>query len=71
MGRVWASHAICNLCWGMLMAARGYPHRVPYRLVDPPTVPCCFCGMDTSAGIYVRARNESLRCRGDCQKESE
>jgi hypothetical protein len=45
---------MCQACW---VNRRGL--RVPVRVKDSPVANCCFCGRDTTGGIYVRARPAS------------
>lgn len=44
------THSICPDCWD-----ERYPNHVPFRItVVHPKEHCCFCGKDSTAGIYVR-----------------
>jgi len=55
------THAICGKCWERLR-----PGQEPHRLTMPGLEPCCFCGMGTIEGIYVRwnPADAVLRCKG-------
>ena len=39
-------------CWDCWTTEEG--DRTPYRLKDPETETCCFCGRQTVSGIYRR-----------------
>jgi len=54
------NHAICAPCWNALNPDR--PARSTF-ILGPPEV-CCWCGRDTTHGIYLRADPEFLRCGG-------
>lgn len=45
----WQALQICRRCW-----AKANPFREPIRVLEAPEEPCCMCGADTDAGIYVR-----------------
>lgn len=55
------THGICRPCFDLR-----HPGRVPSALVEPCTEPCCFCGTDTDAGLYVREdpASSKLVCNG-------
>lgn len=53
------THAVCQHCWETRFG--GDPHRV---VVDTARETCCFCGIETRSGIYVREDPSNLRCRG-------
>lgn len=54
------THPICELCW---LATN--PDREPYRLKLTELETCCWCGMETEGGIYVRHDPKLLmRCGG-------
>lgn len=53
MGSKW-THAICWACWERRTNERGENGREPGRVIDAPTETCCWCGRDTSFGIYTR-----------------
>ena len=58
------THAICTMCW-----VERNPDRDPHQLVNAKAETCCFCGMNTTAGIYVRADPNALKfCR--CGEET-
>jgi len=51
---------ICDRCW----TARN-PLRRPFRVVvGVPTESCCFCGLATRSGIYVRQDPMTVPCSG-------
>ncbi|MFT3915337.1 MAG: hypothetical protein QM704_14820 [Anaeromyxobacteraceae bacterium] len=52
------NHAICWDCWEPVMSAAGYPNRDPVRVIDSEPVPCCWCGTETDAGIFLRKTPE-------------
>jgi hypothetical protein len=52
------THAICCRCWQREWGRR------PARLVEGETEICCFCGVDTDAGIYVRRDPKEMPCQG-------
>lgn len=49
-------HVQCPRCW---IAERGL-HK-PHRLDDAPAQACCFCGENTTAGIYRRLQPGNAR----------
>lgn len=51
------NHSICAECWN-----KQNPQRSPHALRNDPVKKCCFCGQDTSAGIYVRHDPRLLSC---------
>jgi hypothetical protein len=53
------THAICPRCW-----TREWGAKTPARLVEGETEICCFCGVDTDAGIYVRRDPRETPCQG-------
>ena len=60
------THPICPACWKIHADTRE-----PYRVIESPPEPCCFCGLSTDAGIFVRADPRPLRCQGIHEAESE
>lgn len=62
---MFANHCICATCFG-----RNRPGVTPVRLRDPEQETCCFCGMATDEGIYIRAASgEVPHCA--CKREKE
>ncbi len=57
------NHNICNNCWELRMRAEGTPWREPVTLRQPELVRCCFCGIMTASGIYVRQDPKTLGCK--------
>lgn len=53
------THAICGKCW----AARNNGI-IPHQLVDAASVACCYCGNETTEGIYIREAPEKVPCGG-------
>jgi hypothetical protein len=52
-------HAVCPTCWLNTWAGR-----LPARLGDEEPELCCFCGRDTSAGLYVKRDPSKTPCQG-------
>lgn len=52
---------MCWVCWDDM-----YNNRVPTTLVTPDEEKCCFCGLGTRSGIYVRhdPNDPILECQG-------
>lgn len=63
-------HAICAACWQRRCARQRTPLRVPVRVVGAGIDACCFCGVFSTAGIYVRECSDptlldaATHCRG-------
>ncbi len=57
------NHQICDPCWKLRMMAAGTPWREPTRLLRPELVRCCYCGVMTASGIYVRQDPRTLTCK--------
>ncbi len=54
------THPICDACW-----TRATNGRTPLRLTEPEEEQCCFCGVATVSGIYVRKDPKELpACTG-------
>lgn len=53
------THTKCDSCW---QAAE--PERVPFRLRGAPAETCCWCGRQSTSGIYVREDPALLPCPG-------
>lgn len=53
------THSICDDCWH-----KKEPEIEPSRLVDVIGNICCFCGLLTTSGIYVREDPTELLCKG-------
>ena len=54
------THAICSDCWDKREPGRPAP-----RLGEPgPAEICCFCGLPTASGIYVRDDPATVKCAG-------
>jgi hypothetical protein len=51
-------HRICEACW-----RKREPEREPIRVREHPPEPCCFCGANTTAGIYVREAPWRTLCK--------
>ncbi len=45
------THAMCDFCWKLRQGPRQ-----PVRLTDAEVETCCWCGVGTQSGIYVRAK---------------
>lgn len=52
------THLACENCWHILNGE----NRQPVRAVDPRGSYCCFCGAETTSGIYVRHHPKGLKC---------
>lgn len=53
------THTKCDSCW-----QAHEPGRVPFRLLrEAPAEPCCWCGRETTSGIYVREDPVLLPCQ--------
>lgn len=53
------THSICDDCW-----TNRSPHQEPTRIVvDTETETCCWCGIQTTSGIFVRADPATLSCQ--------
>lgn len=55
MGQIWAAQPVCEPCW-----KERQPGRRPYRMINPNTERCCYCGLSTTSGIYVRERLDAV-----------
>ena len=55
-------HSICEACWRL----REGVNRLPDRAISGTPHSCCFCGLPTNGGIFVRQEPNSpnLRCSG-------
>jgi len=51
------THLICAACW-MDKA----PGRTAKERPGEPATQCCFCGSDTTSGIFCRAEPEETQC---------
>lgn len=53
------THRICADCWN----SRN-PNRQPVVITEDCRQPeiCCFCGKETTAGIFVRHDQKELKC---------
>lgn len=49
------SHPMCRECW-----EEKNPQREPVRIRDPELEMCCWCGLPTNEGIFVRADGKLL-----------
>lgn len=57
------THSQCGPCWTAANTDEETGEvREPVRLNQPPMDTCCFCGMTTAWGIYVREDPEGLIC---------
>ena len=59
------THKMCSVCW--------YAHNDgdPVRLKYDQVGKCCFCGIDTQSGIYVRHDPRELTCEKNHEEEKE
>ncbi len=58
------THAACEDCFARVQARQsGMPGR-PSRLVDPDLETCCYCGEQTTSGLYVRDDPQALHPGG-------
>lgn len=57
------THLICEDCWN-----ERHPTRRAVKVSFDDGAPCCFCGKDTSSGIYVREDPATLDCRHKVRK---
>lgn len=55
------NHSICESCWRY----REGINRMPVRVNTGTAHQCCFCGLPTNGGIFVRENpnNPRLHCR--------
>lgn len=53
---IW-THNICSACW-----YDRNPNYGPVKVVNPQIVTCCFCGVSTNAGIFIRHDPTKLNC---------
>lgn len=55
------THACCWSCWD-----EKYPDMEPYRVIGSSATSCCFCGLTTISGIFVRhdPKDQRLFCKG-------
>ena len=44
------THSICDECW-----EQWHPEKNPVRIKGAELETCCFCGMKTDGGVYIRA----------------
>lgn len=63
------NHNLCERCWftGPEGALEDGRFRMPVRTKTEHTDICCRCGVPTVTGIFVRAPETELLCRGDHQ----
>ena len=54
------THNICAHCWNKLN-----PDRETSELAIGIAEICCYCGEETSDGIYIRDDPNKLRCKGE------
>ena len=54
------THAICQICW-----YEKNPGREPVTVLNGTEQICCFCGLKSKSGIYVREDPKGLRCEGE------
>lgn len=55
------THRCCKPCW-MHVLGRTWPP--PHVVLEDEAGPCCWCGEDTSTGIYLRQDPIKMRCQG-------
>jgi hypothetical protein len=58
------NHSMCVICW-----YEKNPEREPHVITDADEDTCCFCGLKSKAGIYVREDPKDLRCKGEHDDE--
>lgn len=51
------THPVCAVCFSEL-----HPDRSPTRLAPAEAEACCYCGIGTASGIYVRADPRDMPC---------
>ena len=56
------THSICPDCWN-----DKNPEREPIKFIEPEKETCCFCGEETTDGIYIR--NNPADCKYCNHKE--
>jgi hypothetical protein len=52
------NHSACDECWGKFNLGE------PYRLKEPPTTKCCYCGAENSSGLFVKENPGKTPCKG-------
>ncbi len=52
------THAQCTDCWN-----ERNPDKQTSRVLGSDTEACCYCGMATKAGIYVRDDPKNTNCK--------
>lgn len=62
------NHAICGVCWLSEGPRRAMglrlPAPAPALAQDSASKPCCYCGNETTAGIFVRVAPAAMPCAG-------
>jgi hypothetical protein len=61
------THNLCERCWftnRKYSAHESGGFRQPTRVNDQNDI-CCLCGVPTVSGIYVRANQSEMLCKGD------
>jgi hypothetical protein len=53
------NHLLCETCW-----KKANPGRQAVIASSSGPDPCCRCGKKTGSGIYVRAKPETMTCKG-------
>ena len=51
---IW-THVICEKCW----KDTGHDFE-PTRFIPPETEICCYCGVETNSGIYIRNNPDNV-----------
>lgn len=52
------THLICDPCWRQKEG-----DKIPVRLLTNEVELCCFCGLTTTSGIYVRHNPKEMGCQ--------
>jgi hypothetical protein len=53
------NHLLCEKCWN-----EEHPDRRAMIVTSSGPDACCRCGEKTGSGIYVRAKPDTMRCKG-------
>lgn len=54
------NHSMCEGCWN-----KSNPNRQACTVIDAEVEICCFCGDETTSGIYIRHDPNDLSCDHD------
>ena len=56
-------HAFCWGCWATW--SREHPTVTPKNVALSEPSTCCRCGHETGSGIFARAEDSALMCKGE------